>query len=127
MERQNFLSDTELVDHVQQAIKVYSGDVTKLESAIGALFIGRVMGSEVLHIIHNYSTIRRFEKALLGLKFKDHMEPETDFSKKSYGWVFAKKIKAFWQVVRGEQSYAKRREFDEKEVSEDQALKGQQP
>lgn len=101
------LSDEELVAAIEAGIKGFGGYVPTLESAIGALFVGKVIGWKVLRLVHNDKTIRRYEK-ILGVRFEVQMEQETNLSKKSYGWLLAKKLDAFSKLIRGEMSYAKR-------------------
>jgi hypothetical protein len=101
------LSDDDLIKAIEEAVKNFKGYVPSLESAIGALFVGKGMGWKVLRIVHNEKTIRTYEQRL-GLRFEVQMEQTTPLSKKSYGYLFAQKWDSFAKLVRGEVSYAKR-------------------
>jgi len=111
------LNDKELHDHIQKVIKDFSGIASTCETAIGALFVGKAMGWQVLYLIHSHSTIRKYEK-ILGLKFKDQMEANTELSRKSYVWGWSKKFNAFWSTVRGLEKNVDRTRI-EKELVED--------
>jgi len=104
------LTEEQLVIAIKAAVKRFSGYGPTLESAIGAVFVGKEMGWRVLRLIHNEKTIRQYE-SILGLRFKVQMQDETPLSQKSYGFVFAEKIKSFSKLLRGEVSYDKRSYF----------------
>ena len=101
------LTDAELNAAIHEAVAKYHGYVPTLEAAIGALFLGKVVGWKVLLLAHNRSTLNKYEK-ILGVNFREQMELTTDLSRKSYIYAFAEKTKEFWKLVRGEISHAKR-------------------
>ncbi|MEQ8736398.1 MAG: hypothetical protein RIC29_15850 [Rhodospirillaceae bacterium] len=111
------LTDKELHDKIQSSIKDFSGFTPSLETAIGALFIGKAMGWEVLYLIHSQATIRKYEK-ILGIRYKDQMDASTELSRKSYVWGWTKKFNAFWNVVRGQEKRVDRTRLEEKPVDE---------
>lgn len=114
------LSDEELLEHIAHVIKKFGGIASTCETAIGALFIGKAMGWEVLYLLHSQATIRKYEK-ILGLKYKDQMEANTELSRKSYVWGWAKKFNAFWSAVRGLEKNVDRTKL-EKEPVEDEEI-----
>src|SRR5688572_5444136 len=85
---------------IMQAAKHYTGHAPTLESAFGAVMIGRLYGWRVLKMIHNPSTYRKYEE-ILGLKFTDICPERTELSRKSPGLTAADKNNSFWAVVRG--------------------------
>lgn len=84
-----------------KTIKAFSGDITQLEAAIGALIVGQRMGWKVLLLIHNKRTIRNYEK-ILGLSFRDEIPGVGDLAHKSHAWLAVQKIGNFWKAVSGD-------------------------
>lgn len=78
----------------------YKGSGTALESALGALVIGRHFGWRVLRMIHSPSTYRKYEE-YLGLKFEEVCPEDTKHSNRNVGFEISKKIGSFWDVVMG--------------------------
>jgi len=95
------ITPKDLIETCLAAIKPYKGDFTKLESAIGALIIGKRMGWRVMFLIHNRSTLREYEK-ILGVKFQEVLPEVGELAHKSIGWAAAQKIGNFWKAVKGE-------------------------
>ncbi len=120
----NRLSNDELNAAIHEAVKEFGGYAPTMGSAIGALFIGKTMGWKVLLLVHNRSTINKYEK-LLKIDFRAQMDDSTEWSRKSYAYALAEKTKAFWKLVRGEISHEKRTEFAKRNVSDATALKTQ--
>ena len=69
------LSEKQLVDLIDKAIKEYQGDIDVLASAIGYLMIGRKFGWRVIFFMHRQSTIKKYEKVLL-IKDSREVMPE---------------------------------------------------
>ncbi len=90
----------ELGDIVKTAFATYTGDFTVLESAIGALFLGLIIGWKPLVIIHSPRTIKSYEK-ILDIKFKEFMPETTPLSKTSRGYNVAVQLENFWHGVTG--------------------------
>jgi hypothetical protein len=91
-------SDGELVEIVDRACNDYVGDATVLESAIGALVWGRVVGWQALRLMHTGRTFKRYEE-ILGVKFKEVLDPVTDQAERMKGYRMMKKVGKFWQAV----------------------------
>jgi len=117
------LSDQELVSAIAKAVEKYKGYVPSLEGAIGALFVGKTMGWEVLLLMHNRSTLNKFQK-ILEIDFQDQMKDRTDFSRKSFAWVWSEKMNNFWKLAKGEIGYSKRSQIHDSDVSDSMASKG---
>lgn len=94
------LLTSELTKIIEKASEQYSGDVTILESAIGALIIGRMYGWRVLRLVHGSSSYARYER-ILAIKFKDVCLERTELSKKSLALKVADAVGDFWAVARG--------------------------
>jgi hypothetical protein len=93
------LRDEELVKVIEAAFERYQGDVTIVETAIGALVIGRMMGWKPLFLIHANPTIKRYEQ-VLEVRFRDVLPESGRLAKKSVAWRVVEAGKHFWDVVR---------------------------
>lgn len=92
--------DKDLQIIVREAVTAYKGDARVLESAIGALFLGTLIGRKPLLLIHGGSAIRRYQD-ILGVAFRDVMPDEGPLSHKSVGYGIARRIGDFWASVGG--------------------------
>jgi hypothetical protein len=95
------ITPKDLIDTCLAAIKPYKGDLTKLESAIGALIVGKRLGWRVMFLVHNRATIREYEK-MLGVKFQLALPEVGELAHKSIGWMAVQKVGNFWKAVKGE-------------------------
>jgi hypothetical protein len=102
--------DKELAEHLANRIKEFNGNFLILESAIGALIVGQLVGWRPLTLIHSYKTIKRYQE-VLDLDFKGKLPWDQDrnvmpeegvFARKSVAYEVALKINDFWKVFRGE-------------------------
>lgn len=107
------LSNDDAVKIVDSAMAKFQGNSSELESAIGALFVGRKFGWKVLFLIHSKLTIRKYEK-ILGITFRDVLPETGPLAKKSLAWVAVEKLGGFWKVVKGEKPGVKTPEFGPK-------------
>lgn len=87
---------------VLDSIQEFRGHANTLETALGALIIGRHMGWRVLRMVHSPATYKKYEKCL-GLKFQDVCPERTEHSSRCTGIKAADKLNAFWDVVMGRQ------------------------
>ncbi len=85
---------------VTTAIASYKGDAHVLESAIGALMVGLLLGRKPLLLIHGGSAIRRYQD-ILNIEFRSVMPDEGPLCHKSEGYKLAQKVGQFWASVRG--------------------------
>lgn len=90
-----------LVRKLDEAIVEFKGDFHELESAVGMLMVGRLVGWKVLVLIHNKRTIRKYEE-ILGITIREAFPEEGPFAHKSVALEAAKKIGNFWKAVSGE-------------------------
>ena len=95
-----FFLDDETKEQLEKAAKEFSGNGTTLESALGAVLMGRMYGWRVLKMMHSPATYRQYEK-ILGIKFRDICKEETKLSRKNVGMKIVAKWNNFWDVVRG--------------------------
>ncbi|HKJ82933.1 MAG TPA: hypothetical protein VJ961_02800 [Mariprofundaceae bacterium] len=93
--------DKWMLDTVNRAMKDYTGDATKLERAIGALFMARYMGWKWIYLAHSRATVRSYE-GFLGITFKDEFPAEGEGMRRSVAWKVASTVKDFWQAARGQ-------------------------
>lgn len=91
----------DLIPAIDNAVKTFRGNVSTLEAAIGALFVGRQVGWKVLVLVHDKKTIRRYEK-ILGLDFREIMPEVGPLADKSLAWSAVQKVSNFWKAVSGE-------------------------
>lgn len=102
-----------LKPHFEKSVKEFRGNAEVLENAWGALLVGTQVGWKVSFIMHNQTTIKKYEK-ITGVKFRDVCAPETDLSDKSMGYAIAKKLSSFWKAIRGEEAIPDRMQFHHK-------------
>jgi hypothetical protein len=73
-------------------------DLTVLEGAIGALFLGQRYGLRILRILHSSKTLRQYEK-FLGTSFDDLIPQHGIFIDRSVAWWISTTTKRYWDVV----------------------------
>jgi hypothetical protein len=102
MPQKRVLSEAELVKLLDERVREYKGDITELERAIGAVFVGRQMGWKVLLLVHDRKTIKRYEETL-DLEFREPNMPDVgEYAHKSVAWSAVQKVASFWRAVKGE-------------------------
>ena len=94
----DFPTDDECASLIEQAFKTFEGDVTLLESAVGALFVGRILGWKALRIVHSSATYGKYEKAL-GVRFKEILPEITPHSKILRGVRLIDMADGFWKTI----------------------------
>lgn len=94
------MTEEEIQQVIDAAIKNYVGDSRVLESAIGALFVGLRIGWRPLHLIHRHKTMSRYQE-ILNVDFRKIMPEVGPMADKSNGWRLAKHLSNFWDAVRG--------------------------
>lgn len=92
------LTDEKLNEIVRAAWDEFHGDTTVLESAVGALVVGRIVGWKAVRLMHSGRTFKRYEE-ILGVKFREVLPDLTKESDRMNGIRLAKKLGKFWQVV----------------------------
>jgi hypothetical protein len=86
---------------IKKAFTEYSGDFAVFETAVGALFLGIMIGWRPLFIIHSPKTIKRYEK-ILDIEFQKILPETVDFlSERSRGYQIAAALDKFWPAVTG--------------------------
>src|ERR1017187_3380618 len=95
------LTPDELIEIVDKAIENFSGNVDKLESAIGLLMLARKTGWKPAYLFHSRSTVKDYEK-ILDIQFQKLFPPEGPKANKSIAWKLAKSVSNFWKAVKGE-------------------------
>ena len=84
-----------------KTIKDFQGDMTTLESAIGAYVVGQKIGWKPLLLVHDKKTIAKYEK-ILGINFREEMREVGEWANKSNAWRAVQKITNYWKAVKGE-------------------------
>lgn len=95
------LSDKQLVDLIDKAIKEFSGNSDSLSGAIGYLMIGRKFGWRVMFFMHSQATVRKYEQ-ILDIKSQEVMPEEGPLAKKAAVYQAMKTVSNFWKGVKGE-------------------------
>lgn len=95
---------------VEDSVYSFSGNFEELESAIGMMLIGPLVGWRVLVLIHNKRTIRKYEQ-ILNINIREDFPPEGPFTYKSMGYEVVQKLQKFWKGVSGEIPVDNRREL----------------
>ena len=93
------MSKSHSIEMFNKAIKDFEGDITTLESAIGAYVVGLKLGWKPLLLIHDKKTIAKYERIL---SLNEEMDPVGDWAPKSKAWRAVQKITNYWKAVKGE-------------------------
>ncbi len=96
---------------IEKAMSNFKGQIPTLESAIGALHVGRKFGWKVLYIIHDMRTLKKYED-ILGINFKGTFEEAGLLAHKSMGYQAVTKLSNFWKAVKGETPIKRRKEAE---------------
>ena len=91
-----------------QALHNFRGNFDELESAIGMLFSGRLMGWKPLLIIHNKRTVKKYEE-ILGIDVRVEFPEVGPLAHRSVGWTIVESLSNFWKAVNGNISVSDRR------------------
>jgi hypothetical protein len=91
------LSDERMAEIFEAAWKRYEGDVTVIESAFGALLIGRYLGWHALRLLHPRA-FKTYEQ-VLGVRFRDVLPDRGPDVECLAGMRTLDEIGRFWQVV----------------------------
>jgi len=95
------LSEKQLVELIDKAIKNFAGHTDSLAGAIGFLMIGRKFGWRVMYFMHSQSTVRKYAK-ILEVDFQEVLPPIGPFAKKAVVYQALQKVSNFWKGVKGE-------------------------
>lgn len=91
-----------------RATAEFDGNFEELESAVGMLFVGRLMGWKPLLIIHNKRTVKKYEE-ILGIDVREEFPEVGPLAHRSVGWKVAETVTNFWKAVNGDISVPNRR------------------
>lgn len=94
------MTDEEFIEFTDRTIKEFRGDFNILYSALGVLLVGRYLGWKIIKLTVSPITYRKYKK-VLGIDYKDELEPLGIYSHKSVGLKLANKIGNFWDIVQG--------------------------
>jgi hypothetical protein len=94
------MSDAELLRKIAKAWAAYEGDVTLLESAIGALVLGREVGWHGIRVMHSRGTFNKYER-ILKLRFREVLAARGPDSRRLHGIWLIEKLGKFWQALSG--------------------------
>lgn len=94
-------TDAELVAHLDRIAIEFKGSINELESAIGFFMVGRIFGWKPLVLIHDKSTVKKYEK-IIQLNFREELEPAGEYAEKCNAYRAVLKVSSFWKAVKGE-------------------------
>ncbi len=94
------LSDGELMRIIDEACKKFQGDATVLESAVGALVLGRKFGWQGIRVMHSRVTYEKYEEKL-GIEFAKVLPERGPDSERLAGIRIADKLGQFWRAISG--------------------------
>jgi hypothetical protein len=92
------LTDGKMLAIIDKAWEGYHGDVTVLNSAIGALVMGRRVGWHGIRVMYSRVTYNRYER-LLGIKFRDVLPERGPDAERLRGIRIIDSIGKFWQAI----------------------------
>ncbi len=95
------ISHRKLIEISLESVDNFKGDAHQLESAIGALVVGKRVGWKVLYLIHDKKTLRIYEKHL-GIIFREILPEVGPKAHKSLAWTALEGVRGFWKAVKGE-------------------------
>jgi len=95
------MSKSHSIEIFSKAIKDFRGDMTTLESAIGAYVVGQKIGWKPLLLIHDKKTIAKYEK-ILCISYREELPEVGELANKSNAWRAVQKITNYWKAVKGE-------------------------
>ena len=104
------LTDKQLVELIDKAIKGFKGNSETLGAAIGYLMLGRKFGWRVMYFMHSQGTVRKYEK-ILSIRSEDVMPEEGSLARKALAFEAMKKVSNFWKAVKGEIAGIKSKEI----------------
>jgi len=90
-----------LCKRLDEVVRNFEGQFDDLESALGMMLVGRLMGWKVLVLIHNKRTIRKYEQ-ILGIDVRKEFPEEGPLAYKVAAYTFIKKAGQFWKGVSGD-------------------------
>ena len=94
------LLNVELQERLEQVFTDYHGDVRVIETVIGAIFVGQLMGWRALRVMHGGSTVKKYEK-ILGIKLAEICPERGPQSQRSRALRVADACENYWGVVAG--------------------------
>lgn len=95
------MTEKQLVELVDKAIKDFHGNSARLSNAIGYLFIGRQFGWRVMLLMYDRKSIKDYEK-ILGIDSREVFPELGPRAKKSNAYWAVQKVTNFWKAVKGE-------------------------
>lgn len=96
-------TDRELLEIVMKRMSLPTAetgvsDLSAVEGAIGALFVGQRYGLRILRLLHSSKTLRQYEQ-FLGESFEDLIPQHGIFIDRSVAWWIATTTQKYWDLV----------------------------
>ena len=96
-----YLTDKQIQVIAKNTIDKYHGNLPLVESAIGALYAGRVFGWKPMFLIHDKKTLKKYE-VILGINFREAYPEVGPRAEDSRAFQLAMGVSNFWKAVKGE-------------------------
>ena len=101
----SFDSSNEL-ELIKKVALEYEGDLTRLGSAFGCLFMCKIYGYKVIRLAYDAKTVAKYEKFFQRIdpdfKFKNYSQELGPLADRSVALRLVREMGKFWAVVRGE-------------------------
>ena len=95
------LTEKQLVEIIDAAIKRFKGNSERLSNAIGYLFMVRNFGWRVMLLMHDRKSIKDSEN-ILGIDSRNVFSEYVPMKEKSMAFRALAKVTNFWKAVKGE-------------------------
>lgn len=95
------MTEKQLVEIIDKAIKNFHGNTQRLSNAIGYLMLGRKFGWRVMLLMHDRKSIKDYEK-ILGIDSRIIFPEYGPLKNKSMAYRALQKVTNFWKAVKGE-------------------------
>ncbi|MDA8378433.1 MAG: hypothetical protein M0Z50_15530 [Planctomycetia bacterium] len=101
MERTDYSRCKQYIDHAMSYEGGLDGDgygqLTEIESAIGALLVGQMFGYRVLQLVHSPATCKKYTKLLGISSFREVCPPTGVYSNRNYLFRAMAKVTDWWR------------------------------
>jgi hypothetical protein len=95
---EQMIFDDETREIISKAIYNFEGQLEVLESAVGALILGKCLGWQGIRVLHSTQTMKKYE-TFLGVKFREVLKDRTVFSRRVSGVRLADGFDKFWKAL----------------------------
>jgi hypothetical protein len=95
------MTEKQLVETIDKAIKNFHGNSQRLSNAIGYMMLARQFGWRVMLLMHDRKSIKDYEQ-ILGIDSREIFPEYGSLKGKSVAYQALQKVTNFWKAVKGE-------------------------